>query len=54
VLKRSPWNEIVEVFPRLGLSEGTKEIFCSLCRTKPETTYDNAVGDFWRSLCGRV
>jgi hypothetical protein len=44
VLKRSQWDVIVEEFPRLDLSEGTKDILCNLCRTKPETTYNNAVG----------
>jgi hypothetical protein len=27
VLKWNQWEEIVEVFPRLGLGEGVKEIF---------------------------
>ena len=40
------WNIIVKEFPRLGLKEGVREIFCRLCRTKPATTYDNPVGQF--------
>ncbi|KAL2059734.1 hypothetical protein VTL71DRAFT_10226 [Oculimacula yallundae] len=45
VLTESVWNEIVTEFPRDGFKEGVKEILCTLCRTKPETTYDNFVGD---------
>ena len=40
------WNVIVKELPRLGLKEGIREIMCGLCRTKPETTYDNFVGDY--------
>lgn len=40
------WNGIVKEFPRLGMKEGIRDILCNLCRTKPETTYDNFVGDF--------
>ena len=43
------WQEykaIVEELPRLGLKEFLKETFCELCRTKPETTYDNIVGQY--------
>jgi hypothetical protein len=43
------WDEykpIVKEFPRLGLMAGLKEVMCHLCRTKPETTYDNTVGEW--------
>lgn len=40
------WNVIVKEFPRLGMKDGVRDILCNLCRTKPETTYDNFVGDF--------
>ena len=40
------WNIIVKEFPRLGLKEGVRDIFCRLCRTKPETTYDNMAGQY--------
>lgn len=39
------WNVIVKELPRLGMKEGIRDILCRLCRTKPETTYDNIVGD---------
>ncbi len=35
------WKAATNEFPRLGMREGVKEILCRLCRTKPETTYDN-------------
>ena len=38
---------VMKVFPRAGFnSEGFKKIMCWLCRTKPETTYDNFVGQY--------
>jgi hypothetical protein len=43
------WDEykpIVKEFPRLGLMAGLKEVMCHLCKTKPETTYDNTVGEW--------
>lgn len=40
------WNVIVKEFPRLGMKEGVREILCGLCRTKPQTTYDNFVGQY--------
>ena len=40
------WNIVVKEFPRLGLKEGIKEIYCGFCRTKPKTTYDNTVGQY--------
>lgn len=33
-------------YPRLGLMKDLKENMCSLCVTKPETTYDNTVGEW--------
>lgn len=40
------WNVIIKEFPRLGMKDGIRDILCGLCRTKPETTRDNFVGDF--------
>ncbi|CAF9938798.1 MAG: hypothetical protein ALECFALPRED_007849 [Alectoria fallacina] len=40
------WNVVVKELPRLGMKEGVREICCRLCRTKPETTYDNFVGQY--------
>ena len=42
------WDEydaIVKEFPRSGFADGVVEILCQLCRDKPETTYDNLVGE---------
>ena len=43
------WDEFDAVnkeFPRLRFFNGTTEIFLGLCRTKPNTTYDNFLSDF--------
>ena len=40
------WGEyegIVKEFPRLRFVKGVEAILCGLCRSKPETTYDNFV-----------
>lgn len=39
-------QEIVDAFPRLGFKESFLGIMCGLCEFKPETTYDNFVGDY--------
>ena len=46
LLSRDVYTKIVEEFPLLGLKESIKDIFCGFCKTKPETTYDNFVGEF--------
>lgn len=40
------WRTVVTEVPRLGMREGVREIMCGLCRNKPESTWDNFVGDF--------
>ena len=40
------WNIVVKEFPRLGLKEGVKEVFCKLCRAKPKTTYNDTAGQY--------
>jgi hypothetical protein len=40
------YNVVVQELPRLGLMKGLKEVMCHLCRTKPQTTYDNTVGEW--------
>ena len=40
------YESVVERFPRLDLCGYVKEVFCGLCRVKPQATYDNLVGDF--------
>ncbi|KAK1050115.1 hypothetical protein LTR74_017132 [Friedmanniomyces endolithicus] len=45
-MTQQEWDAIVAEFPRQGFRDGVKAIMCGLCKTKPETTYDNFVGDF--------
>jgi hypothetical protein len=45
-LKWEAFNEIVKLFPRENFKEGVTKILCDLCRKKPESTYDNFVGEF--------
>jgi hypothetical protein len=46
VLTREIWDGIIKEYPRLGFKECIKKVMCGLCRTKPETTYDNFAADF--------
>lgn len=36
----------IQEFPRLGLMKGLKENMLHICKTKPQTTYDNTVGKY--------
>ncbi|KAL8661710.1 MAG: hypothetical protein Q9202_005332 [Teloschistes flavicans] len=45
-LTQEEYDAIVKEVPRLTFREDFREVFCGLCRTKPQTTYDNAVGDW--------
>ncbi|RSH83280.1 uncharacterized protein EHS24_006955 [Apiotrichum porosum] len=40
------YKEVVATFPRLDFREELPKILCGLCVDKPQTTYDNFVGDF--------
>ncbi|KAF4543467.1 Metal dependent phosphohydrolase [Lasiodiplodia theobromae] len=40
------YDAIVQAYPRLGLIGEVKQIMCGLCVTKPQSTYDNSVGDW--------
>jgi hypothetical protein len=41
------FREVVRSFPRANFdARGVKVIMCGLCESKPETTYDNFVGQF--------
>jgi hypothetical protein len=46
VLTREVWDGVVREYPRKGLKDGCKAMLCELCKSKPETTYNNWVGDF--------
>lgn len=43
-LTEEEWESIRKEFPREGLKNCLVDTMCWLCRTKPETTYDNFVG----------
>ncbi|KAL8687766.1 MAG: hypothetical protein Q9218_006153 [Villophora microphyllina] len=45
-LSQKEYDAIVKEVPRLGMKDDFKEVMCALCRTKPQTTYDNIVGDW--------
>lgn len=49
-ITQQEWDAIVAEYPRKGFRDGVVEIMCGLCKTKPETTYDNFVSDFGEEL----
>ncbi|KAF9018654.1 hypothetical protein BDZ89DRAFT_1073670 [Hymenopellis radicata] len=46
VLTPDEWRAVEKVFPYMDLEEGIQQAMCGLCLSKPETTYDNLVGQF--------
>ncbi|KIW68472.1 hypothetical protein PV04_04414 [Phialophora macrospora] len=40
------YNAVVAEYPRLNLMKGLKANMCHLCELKPQTTYDNTVGEW--------
>ncbi|KAL9078241.1 MAG: hypothetical protein Q9157_002821 [Trypethelium eluteriae] len=46
LLTKETLEAVFKELPRTGWREGCIEALCELCRTKPETTYDNFVGAF--------
>ncbi|KAF7506409.1 hypothetical protein GJ744_011763 [Endocarpon pusillum] len=44
------FKEIIHVYPRLGFKEEMREIICGLCRSKPQTTFDNFAADYGKRL----
>ena len=40
------YKKILKTYPRYDMFKEVNEIFCGICRDKPETTYDNFVADF--------
>ena len=46
VLTREIWEGVVREFPKSGMKKALVDMFCGFCVSKPETTYDNMVGDF--------
>ena len=45
LLAWAEYDEVVREFPRLGFMKCLQEVLCGLCRTKPQTTFDNFVGE---------
>ena len=52
LLTWSEYDTVVREYPRLGLMKGLKENMLHLCRTKPQTTYDNTVGEWGDKYLG--
>ncbi|KAJ4180486.1 hypothetical protein NW767_014387 [Fusarium falciforme] len=47
LISREEYRAVTKLFPRSGFTyEGLKRAMCGICRTKPDTTYDNFVGEF--------
>lgn len=40
------FSDVTQAFPREDFKEGIKSLMCALCKKKPQTTYDNFVGEF--------
>ncbi|OCL13378.1 hypothetical protein AOQ84DRAFT_332744 [Glonium stellatum] len=45
-LSQAEFDSIAAEFPRADLKGYIRETMCRLCRTKPDTTYDNFVGEY--------
>ena len=46
LVTREEYDRVLSEVPRLNMRRGMRDAFCHLCRAKPETTFDNYVGDF--------
>ncbi|KPM45284.1 hypothetical protein AK830_g1274 [Neonectria ditissima] len=47
LISKQEYQTVMKLFPRSGFTfEGLKNVMCSICRTKPASTYDNFVGEF--------
>lgn len=46
VIAVDEFRAVIRAYPRIEFTEELVKIMCGLCRNKPETTYDNFVGDF--------
>ncbi|KAF2113977.1 hypothetical protein BDV96DRAFT_647469 [Lophiotrema nucula] len=45
-VNQSEWDAIVEVFPNKGMKGYFRDVLTGLCRVKPDTTYENPVGEY--------
>lgn len=50
LITEAEFREVLKAYPRVGFKDETFEILCGFCKTKPETTYDNFVGDMGRAF----
>ena len=46
LVTQEEWDAVRKEFSRTGFNEGVTKIMCGLCRSKPQTTFDNFVGEF--------
>lgn len=47
LISREEYRTVTKLFPRSGFTyEGLKQVMCGICASKPNTTYDNFVGEF--------
>ena len=44
LMTQAEYDAVIAELPRGGMKEELREMMCGLCRSKPETTYDNFVG----------
>lgn len=52
LVTKEEYERVLSEVPRLEMKRGMRDAFCHLCRAKPETTYDNYVGDFGEKYIG--
>lgn len=50
MITEAEFREVLKAYPRVGFKDDTFGILCGLCKNKPETTYDNFVGDLGRKF----
>lgn len=46
LIKEEEVYEVIKAYPREGFKDEMVQIFCGICRTKPETTFDNWQSEF--------
>lgn len=49
-INETEWEDIMAEFPRQGMKDFIFGSFTRLCRFKPETTYQNPIGDWGEAL----
>jgi hypothetical protein len=46
ILTTETFHRVADKFARANFKEGVRDMMCQICLFKPETTYDNFVGEF--------